>query len=267
MNRKLWLGPATLAIVVSLVFANPAFGWGVEGHAVVASIAERHLTPAVLAKAQAILGPGVSLESIASWADSVRNVRPATKPLHFIDIPLAENSIVASRDCAGGNCVTDAITKYVAVLKDASASDTDRNEALKFVVHFVGDLHQPLHCEDNNDRGGNSKNVIFLGKKNNLHSVWDTSIIVDIDNDTENFADTLNQNIQPADITKWETGAVEDWALEAHTIAQKVSYGKLSKAATPKIGAVYLRSADPAVQEQLERAGIRLAHILNQTLQ
>lgn len=268
MNRgKNFLRCSLGALLFALPGANLTLGWGGEGHQVVASIAERHLTDAARAKAQAILGSDGSLVQVATWADDIRHMRPKTAPWHFIDIPLRESAIVPDRDCANGDCVTAAITHFIAVLKDNSSSPTEKNEALKFIVHFVGDLHQPLHCEDNNDRGGNKKNVTFFGKKANLHSTWDTLIIQRINNDVENFADNLDSSIAETDITQWQQGTVEDWALESHALAKDPAYKLVPKTTTPALSNTYFNSTSPVVEKQLQKAGVRLAQILNQALQ
>lgn len=258
----------TLAgLLLVLPGANKTLGWGAEGHQVVANIAERHLTDAARAKALAILGSDGSLVEVATWADEIRHMRPKTAPWHFIDIPLRESAIVPDRDCANGDCVTAAITHFIGVLQDNSSSPHDKNEALKFIVHFVGDLHQPLHCEDNNDRGGNQKKVTFFGKKSNLHSTWDTLIIQRINSDVESYADDLDGGIADSDMTQWQQGTVEDWALESHALAQNPAYRLVPRTTTPALSNTYFNSTEPVVNKQLQKAGIRLAHILNQVLQ
>lgn len=273
LDRRLRARFSIIGLLLVLPLANQAFGWGHEGHQVVANIAERHLTDAARAKALAILGSDGSLVAVATWADDIRHMRSNTAPWHFIDIPLNQNTIDAAAVCNNGDCVTAAITHFVGVLKDPNSSAADKNEALKFVVHFVGDLHQPLHCEDNNDRGGNNKNVTFFTKKANLHSTWDTLVIERIDNNPDTFSDTLDQSIDPAKIPQWEQGTVEDWALESHKFAQDPAYKQVPavkskvKNKNPVLADAYVAAVQPVIDLQLQKAGIRLAHILNQALQ
>lgn len=132
-----------------------------------------------LAKARALLGVS-SLDDVATWADDIKEERPETGGWDFINVPLDAPAIDPLRDCAGDNCVTAQIGKFTGVLKDGSADATARQEALKFLIYFVADLHQPLHCEDNDDRGGGQKTVSFFGRIENLHAVWDTGIPVGI---------------------------------------------------------------------------------------
>jgi len=141
-----------------------------------------------------------------------------------------------------------------------------RREALEFVVHFVGDLHQPLHSADNNDQGGNKVQVIFFGQPGNLHSVWDGGIIRREKQWGDQLASTLELRITPEQKKAWAHGSVEDWALESHALAVKVVYGKLPPGALPNLSDDYATAMLPVVEEQIEKAGIRLAHLLNEAL-
>ena len=262
-----WYRRAGAALVICLLVASNGFGWGPKGHQVVATIAESHLTAKGSREVQAILGRGESLATVSTWADDVRLARPETAPWHYIDIPLNAAAIDRTRDCPNGDCVTAAITRSLAVLRDASSSADAKNEALKFIDHFVGDLHQPLHCEDNSDKGGNGLHVRFFGEEANLHSVWDVFLIERINPDAADYAAKLNAAITKPDIAAWDKGTVEDWALESHRVAQQVAYGRLPQGQEPDLATDYLRSASPAVNLQLQKAGIRLAYLLNQALQ
>jgi hypothetical protein len=128
------------------------------------------MTGAAKAKTTALLD-GSSIEAVASWADDYRRDHRETAPWHLINSPLTHYRIVLVRDCPSGQCVVAKTQDYLSVLRDPTASRAAKAEALKFVVHFVGDLHQPLHDEDNGDRGGNERQVIFDGHPDNLHWV------------------------------------------------------------------------------------------------
>ena len=257
---------AAAALALTLFVASNALGWGQEGHRVVVTIAERHLTERARESVRQILGPEGSMAGVSTWADEIRPSRPDTAPWHYIDIPLNAPAIDPARDCQNGDCVTAAIIRFVAVLRDTASSPDAKSEALKFVVHFVADLHQPLHCADNHDRGGNDVHVKFFGENANLHSVWDTLLIEHIDSGTDNYAKRLDAALTDSDISTFDQGTVEDWALESHAVAQKVTYGALPSGETLELGADYLRTAAPAVDLQLQKAGIRLAFVLNEAL-
>jgi hypothetical protein len=116
-----------------------------------------------------VLLNGESIDAVASWADDYRRENPETGRWHYIDIPLADSRIDMARECPDGECVIAKTEQFLAVLRDPNADHAAKAEALKFVVHFVGDLHQPLHDEDDHDKGGNTRHVIFDGYRDNLH--------------------------------------------------------------------------------------------------
>jgi nuclease S1 len=267
MRRLQPLFQSFLAMVIlGLAGASPALAWGPEGHRVVAVIAQMNLTPQARKQLAKILGPYNSLGAISSWADDARVDYPETGPWHYIDIPLAANKIDMARECPDGDCVIAQIEKFEKVLKNPHSSEADRRLALKFVVHFVGDLHQPLHCEDNNDKGGNMVQVVFFSQPTNLHAVWDSGILHQIRPYGNQLAEELNARITPADKKLWAKGTLEDWALESHRLARDVAYKRLPAGSPPALGQAYLAAATPVVETQLEKAGIRLASILNQSL-
>ena len=159
------------------------------------------------------------------------------------------------------------IEDFRKALNDPAITPDQRREDLMFLIHFIGDMHQPLHCADNKDKGGNDVKVEFFGKPTNLHSVWDSGLLDRMGTQERLFGRLLTESTGHA--KKWSKGTVEDWAEEAHKAAQKTVYGRLPKAAagTPvPIGAAYEKKADPLIREQLEKAGARLAAVLNAEL-
>ena len=155
------------------------------------------------------------------------------------------------------------IDAFTAILKDTTKSLGDRLEALKFVEHLIGDLHQPLHCADNMDRGGNDVSVKWFGKKTNLHSVWDSSIIDKAGLTPDVFASDLLDNISKltaSQIASIQSGTLADWALESHTLARTHAY-KLSN--SHLLGQNYYNTNADTVDARLTNAGLRLAKVLN----
>ena len=258
----------SLVVVVGLCGSLPAFGWGPEGHSLVARLAAARLTPVAAAKVAEILGPGNTLPSISSWADSVRRARAESGPWHYIDIPINKPHLDMERDCAKGNCVIAKIEDFEKVLANPAATPVQRREALMFVVHFVGDMHQPLHCSDNQDKGGNDVKLDFFGRSSNLHSVWDSGMLGRMGTEDEMFA-KLNADLTPKRARKFGKGTVENWADQIHKTAQKTTYGRLPKATAgvpSKVDAHYEHEADELIRIELEKGGARLAKVLNTTL-
>lgn len=253
------------AIIAASVFSllwpcRPGFGWGREGHQIVALIAEHYMTGKARAKASELLN-GSTIDSNASWADDYRRDHPETGPWHYIDIPLADSSIDLSKECPNADCVVVKTEQFVAVLRDPKADRRAKAEALKYVVHFIGDLHQPLHDEDDNDKGGNTRHVIFDGRPDN------TGLLEHINPSPKALAAELESRITPEDREKWVRGSIEDWALEGHRLAQSVAYEDLPNTNPASISPAYERQADPAIELQLEKAEVRLAHVLDHALQ
>jgi hypothetical protein len=246
----------------------PAFGWGPEGHSLVARLAAARLTPAAAARVAEILGPGTTLASISSWADQVRRARTESGPWHYVDIPINQPHLDMARDCPNGACVVAKIEDFEKVLAAPDSKPEQRKEALMFIVHFVGDMHQPLHCSDNKDKGGNDVKLQFFGNPSNLHSLWDSGMLGKMGTEDEMFA-KLNERLTPGRAKKWGKGTVESWADQIHKTAQKTTYGKLPKVQAGgqiQIDAKYREMAHPLIETELEKAGARLAFVLNSTL-
>jgi hypothetical protein len=255
-----------LAVFLSFGLVFPAFAWGPEGHNLVARLAAAHLTPAAAAKVKDILGPDVPMASIASWADQVRSQRRETANWHFIDIPIDKPHLEMARDCPKEGCVISKIEEFEKTLADPNLTPAQKKEPLMFLVHFIGDMHQPLHCSDNKDRGGNDVHLEFFGRNMNLHSMWDGGLLGRLPAEDQEFAD-FSKDLTNSRAKKWGKGSVRDWAEESHKVAVKVVYGKLPKGAAPiKITPEYEKLADPVIRQQIECAGARLAAALNAAL-
>ena len=207
-----------LSFVALLVVPAFARAWGGDGHQLTCLIAEDHLTPAAQAGIRQLIGSAyISDAENANWADEIRRDRTETGPWHFVDIPIDAAGFDEKRDGQDGNNVIDKITFFENVLKDKSVSKSDRVEALKFVVHLVGDVHQPLHCaERNKDKGGNLRLVFMPGQPmaTNLHSVWDSGILERHMGKARNldYSDKLNAAITPQQAKQWARGTPTDWA-------------------------------------------------------
>jgi hypothetical protein len=255
---------ALLACLFALAPAEQALSWGASGHSIIAEIAQRRLEPRVFAQIEDLLGGQISLASIASWADDMALVRPNTINWHFVNIPYDATSYDPSRDCkptSRGDCIINAIERSRVTLVDPLAPKRDRIEALKFMVHFVGDVHQPLHTIDRNDAGASKFPVLFFDTPMSLHAVWDYGIIEKRTYDWGQYAEILEHNwLAGRDIRALQAGNPVDWALQAHAAAVKVAY------AVPedhKLGQAYYQQSLPTVDQQLALAAIRLAHMLN----
>jgi len=286
---KFWL-----AVWLTMVPVHQALAWGQEGHSIVAEIAQRRLTAETLAiverllkselpsgELKALQGGEISLASIASWADDYRAgsysipAHPETYNWHFVDIPYDRDTYDPARDCKPdaqhGDCIINALARLTATLGDCSKPDAERAMALKFVVHFIGDLHQPLHVTTRtnpdtgqDDEGGNLIQVTFFSVDTNLHAVWDTNLIMHKVYDWGEYVRLLGTQWLPGkDVAALQAGDPISWAQDAHRAAQLVVY---NIRADHVLDDEYFNDVIGVVDQQLALAGIRLARVLNETL-
>jgi hypothetical protein len=208
--------------------------------------------------------PAESFPESCTWADRVRPQAPYrwTAPAHYVNLPRGAAGFDLARDC-DTICVVSAIPRFAAVLTDRTQSDSARREALKWVGHFVGDLHQPLHVGYGGDRGGNSVPVWFRGDSLNLHSLWDGRLPAALGL-TPARADDLYAAITAVDRTRWL--ASRDpvaWAHESFALVERQVYADLDAGHATD---VYVERNRHMVVERIQAAGVRLAALLNQAL-
>ena len=311
---------AAILLALSTFAAVPsAEAWGCKGHEVVALIAERHLSDRARQVAIDLLATQLTDPHLAhtcpetgdrfvdasTWADDIRRVRPETGPWHFIDIPRGAPESDLSRYCPpASGCITTALAEELQILRDHRLAPEARADALRFAIHFVGDIHQPLHASTNNDLGGNCVPVTFFGHTPapadgqraifipNLHEVWDTEIIERfiVGKSVWDFAEELERKFSgPISAWQGQSGDFTAWAWESHELAEQIVYGHLPHLLpieTPRpinkcparrevatraglldpdenLADDYQAVAAAIIQEQLAKAGARLARLLN----
>ena len=251
-----------------LLTAGSEFGWGGDGHKVVAEIAAAHLTPEARAGVQELLGPGVSMADVSSWADRVRRERKETAPWHYVNYPieLDEPDFDVMKE-PGGN-VAWAVQEMTRRVQDTALPEKEREEALKFLIHLAGDLHQPLHAGTGDDAGGNGVDIVWNGEKTNLHKAWDGKIIESRKMFTSQIIDEISAKLTAEGMDSTQRGGPYDWMVESHVYARDVAYANMEKFGTPaeegpELSGAYANAAWPIVERRLAEAGLRLAMILN----
>ena len=258
------------ALFVTLAIAPAVQAWGPLGHSVVAELAQRHLSPAAKTEVEHLLALDhtQSLADIASWPDEIRNdpkqqdLWKQTRAQHYIDFD-GDCTYTPPRDCKNGQCVVEAIAHYTDVLSDRSQPDQARLQALKFVVHFIGDIHQPLHANYQQDAGGNKYQVQFQGQGVNLHRVWDSGLLGTRNMDWKAYAAMLDSEgfaPLPPPIAPYDNAAAE-WAEESCQITRTIY------PSNHKIDQAYIDAELPVADTRLREAGRRLAEVLNLALQ
>jgi hypothetical protein len=253
----------TLSII--LLFPTLASGWGRDGHRIIATVAEDHLNETTKVMIQSLIGNN-HLYSIANWADEIRNQRRDTAPWHYVNIPLA-GKYDAKRDCpAPKSCVVEKIWEFLKVLMNRNAPTEQRAEALRFIVHFVGDVHQPMHAVKE-AAGGNGIHVWFLQSSRcgryecSLHGVWDTSLILHTGLKRDEYTERLEQLIKAERLQSQDGGTPEQWANESARLAQ----GAWVRDGAYLNGGYYQQQIK-VVDAQMALAGLRLARLLNETI-
>jgi hypothetical protein len=199
----------------------------------------------------------------SNWADEIREQRPETRRWHFVDIPLDTLGYDAQRDCEQGDCVVAQIERDRRILANRKLPATTRAEALRFLVHFVADVHQPLHAEDNDDHGGNAVRVYLQGQRTNLHHIWDVNVVEALGFDADQVTIGIEHGVSPAQRKAWQTGSPANWANEAHTIARDEIYSFVGGRRTLRMPPAYLVAEKNVTRAQLAKAGLRLAWLLN----
>ena len=306
-------------ILLAARSATPAWGWGCDAHRIVALIASARLSEPARAASTALLAAHPippeergcrtpspnALAAVAMWADAIRGDEPETAPWHYVNLPRDAGRGELGRACRSGRCVTAALARQIDVLR-SDAPGATRTRALRFVVHLVADLHQPLHAATNGDRGGNCLPVTYFDDapradargerwEPNLHAVWDTALVSTVlaraHATASEYAADLRRRLAD-EIASWQAADVriDDWAWETHRVGVGVAYGRLSPsvpmephvrpetcrenhdvgrrmaALRLRIDDAYVEAARPAVDMQLAKAGARLAAILDAAL-
>lgn len=269
MSRRTFL--LLFAFLVPAAFPDRLAAWGAEGHEVICEIAWQRLEPEskklVRSLRAADREPGKNFSESCLWADRVRNdTHRATYQYHFVNIARGADGVDLERDCPAYDCVLVAIRRYTVYLAREDMARDERAEALKFLAHFVGDLHQPLHAGYGEDRGGNEIRVRWFGKRSSdgddldLHRVWDREILDRAKISYPRSAAELAAEISEEKAASWKNFDVDGWAEESYRLAVDVAY---DLPADKELGQPYFDRARPVVEEQLVKAGVRLAHLLN----
>ena len=282
-------------LVLALVLTAPAIealAWGAEGHRMVGNIAAQLLTPQAAQRVLALLANDrladgspsgrTTLGEVAYWSDEIKDYPWGKRAgsWHFDDVPVCG---VPDPDhyCKGGNCASAQIARHVELLKSPRATRRQKNEALKWVVHLVGDIHQPLHAANRHDRGGNLVQVSFFGQRDNppygtinLHTIWDVHMVQRLISEKGGEASFVSAPIGESERRRLEDGDVATWISESTQIARTTVYsvipghfscgGKIHDVL--EIGEAYYVMAAPIVEAQIRKAGVRLARVLNEAL-
>ena len=280
MIRRLWI----LVAACAALFPTPALAWGEYGHRTIAGIADANISASTRAKihqllrSEDLLGtPECSLKDIGDasvWPDCIRRNRLRwgyTSPWHYQNVDICEEFTLRG-NCPGGNCVSAQIDRNAALLADKSLPRHVRLEALAFLVHFVGDLHMPLHAGDRSDRGGNDVTASYgiVEGRMNLHWMWDGPLAERSITDGANIV----RSYSPNERSEMSVGTSEDWSREAWQISRDFAYATAEDGPSCSVKTDDRKLVDndeiklliPVARLQVQRAGLRLARLLDEAL-
>lgn len=262
-----------IALISTLAFPFEAHAWGDTGHKVVCEIALSLVSPRARAEIDRLIkvdGEFASFSDACIWPDHPR--KRAVE--HFVNLPRDATGLTSP--CGEKSaCVVSAIGRDFAVLSSKSSSDSEKAASLKYLGHWVGDVHQPLHVSFKDDRGGNSIKTLGECGSSNLHSVWDTCLVnAAVAGDWRGETIKLLNSISPAQAEAWARPGPREWANESFKITESVQTkycelrGQSCEGApgSVNIEQSYIRANASVVREQLQKAGVRLAHLLDQAL-
>ncbi|MBV9083798.1 MAG: S1/P1 nuclease [Acidobacteriaceae bacterium] len=283
------IGASARLLTCSLLLTDSACPWWETGHETVARIAAAHLTPANRTRVAHILDVTDTPEAVSQalakaslWADETK-AETKTGDWHFINLTLQDEKSAIPRRCPDENCVTARIRIFAGEL----TSHSNELEALRYLVHFVGDVHQPLHTISDADEGGNCEHLDPpVGRARNLHALWDGEIINDLNPDDKSLATDLMRDIRTQNLAhSLSGGSPDDWTWDSHELAVEDIYHKLHiptepvifpancdaapveiRDFKPAVDALYVDSMKPVIRMQLIKAGLRLARLLNDSL-
>ena len=247
---------AGLAVAMSLVLGpSIAHAWGGQGHQVIAGLALAQLTPKARAEVDRLLAqePGETLVSISTWADEHKN--PATARWHYVNFPRNSCSYDAARDCPDGQCLISAIERQTAVLV-SNAPDEKRLNALKYLVHLVGDVYQPLHAGYLDDKGGNKYQLQAFMRGSNLHALWDSGIIKSMVEEPDAMTARLLKRKAAFTVQKWSAVGAAEQSCQIVGVPEFYP--------SRRVGQDYIDRFKPVLEQQLASAGAALASVLNQ---
>ena len=268
---RLFLG--VLVIVAGTIKPATAWAWGDEGHRLVCGLALEYMSDKAKQFVKQTLSLGEYLDGNAKndfanacvWPDKAKySTWKGSYEEHFLDVPKADDHIDLARDCAALDCIAVGIQRNLVYLSKPAVSKREKARkaaALRFLGHFIGDLHQPLHVANDEDWGGNKIKVSWFGEATNLHAVWDAGII---EHARLQYPDGIKRLMALHE--KVGSPNVLDWMQESFHLARGIAYldanGKPVRSGA-KLGDAYYKRCEPVVMQQLAKAGVRLAYLIN----
>lgn len=253
----------SILLLVTVFFSSAAFAWWEKEHQIVAFIAEKNLSKSARKQVELLLD-GESLSDVATWADSIKSKPKWTHSRRWHYINLAPDQSIEKYKSFPAGDILWALDYFYQELQKQDNSKQVRREALMFFVHFVGDVHQPLHVGKYNDAGGNRVAVNWFNspRKHNLHRVWD-GLLTNTKLTAKEYAEKIDK-VPKSQRILWQNSSFTDWAAESLLLNEKIyDFGPEQGKKIMALGRSYQQKNKPIANQRLNQAGIRLAYCLN----
>jgi S1/P1 Nuclease len=252
-----------IAAFAGLYFCHrPAHGWGEKGHRIVAIIADGRLSEQSQKEIRKLLPAGTTLADAATWPDAEGRRITEFNQLHYVTIPDDADGYDQERDCKDRNCMVEALKWFTSVLSDTTAPLNTQLIALRFVIHLIGDMHQPLHAGRSGDRNGTDITVSHRGHSNTLHLFWDINLVEMMEGNTYEIAKELDSSLSTEELTSWHSGNPKTWTDESFKLSRSYAY---NLGESTELADGYVADALPIVRRRILQAGVRLSWVLNNT--
>ena len=258
-----WRLATTIAsLTLGLGLSNQADAWGIETHRAIARVAEENLTDNAKRRVGYVLGRSAKLEDAAGWSDTIVAERPDTEAWHSITLPTGAEALNLRRDCPVGDCVTVKLRDYLGIVRLAYREKPKLIEGFKFLVDLAGDLNQPLNVGKPPSEGVEDRTVRFEGQTMSLYEAWDEGFLEEAS--TDDLAAKLRLQITHENKKRWSRGHIKSWTWETHQTALKHSYEELPGEGAEELSPEYVARARAVCEEQLAKAAVRLAALINE---
>lgn len=250
---------------MALLAPAPALAWGKTGHRAIAAIADRQLSGIARANVEQIIGSAETLDEASTWPDDMRsNPSPfwqkTASPWHYVTL----DGTVYDHAPAEGDAL-EALARFRSVLRNPQASRAEKQQALRFIVHLVADLHQPMHVGKCCDRGGNDVKVTWFGRPTNLHAVWDSALVDEQQLSFTELTDKLSRHTSSADVISWWDVDPRDWISESGQLRDSLYPQPTGNPdQLPALSYDYVYRFTPVMEQRLKQAGVRLAAYLDE---
>lgn len=251
-----------LLFTLPLLVPTPAPAWDEPVHRAITRVAEENISPPAARRYKYYVTDGQKLEDISYWAQTIFAERPETESWHAITVPPDAMGLDLKRDCPLGDCLPVKIREAEGVVRLAHKKRAVVGEYLRFLIHLMGDLHQPLNAGYPPSGGVSDPVVSYNGAEMLLSEFWNEHLFDGVS--VDELATRIRARMTPGKVREWQQGTLRDWTWDTHLVAVRVAYGSLPAGSPRQLDAEYISTAREAAEEQLAKAAVRMTQSLDQ---